>query len=53
MKQQKPMCSNKKLEYNGVAVYQMKETHIEQVNDDGTCLIKNPYWDWDDEYQCV
>jgi len=29
--------------------YEDKETHIETLNDDGTCVIANPYWDWDDE----
>lgn len=35
--------------------YDGKETHIENIFEDGTCTIANPYWDWDwdDEAQCV
>lgn len=33
--------------------YDGKETHIENIYEDGTCRIANPYWDWDDEAQCV
>ncbi len=33
--------------------YEGKETHIENIYEDGTCRIANPDWDWDDEAQCV
>lgn len=35
------------VKYNG------KETHIEVLNDGGTCNIANPDWDWDEEGECV
>jgi len=33
--------------------YKNKETHIETLNNDGTCVIANPFWDWDEEGLCV
>jgi hypothetical protein len=33
--------------------YENKETHIETLNNDGTCIIMNPDWNWDEEGLCV
>jgi hypothetical protein len=33
--------------------YKNKETHIETLNDDGSCIIANPIWNWDEESLCV
>ena len=33
--------------------YKNKQTHIEQIYKDGTCMIANPDWDWDEEGLCV
>ncbi len=33
--------------------YNDKETHLENIYEDGTCRIKNPDWDWDEEAECV
>jgi len=35
-------------------IYENKETHIETLNNsNGTCVISNPFWDWDEEGSCV
>jgi len=34
-------------------IYEGKHTHIEVIHGDGTCNIKNPYWNWDEEDCCV
>jgi hypothetical protein len=33
--------------------YKNKETHIATLNNDGSCVISNPFWDWDEEGLCV
>ena len=34
-------------------MYEGNKTHIETLNNDGTCVIANPDWDWDEEGECV
>jgi len=34
-------------------IYEGRETHIETLNNNGTCVVANPFWDWDDEGSCV
>jgi hypothetical protein len=34
-------------------LYQGKESHIEILHDNGTCVIANPQWNWDEEAECV
>ena len=33
--------------------YDGKETHIETIFNNEICNIANPFWDWDDEAECV
>lgn len=33
-------------------LYRGNQTHIEKIFDDGTCLIANPDWDWNEEELC-
>jgi len=33
--------------------YENKETHIETLNNNGSCIIANPFWNWDEEGLCV
>jgi hypothetical protein len=43
-----------KVEIEGQDVlYRGKDTHIERVSGDGTCMIANPDWNWDEEAMCV
>lgn len=30
-------------------IFDGQETYIEKMYEDGTCLIRNPTWNWDDE----
>jgi hypothetical protein len=46
--------SNTRLYIDGQeAKYEGKKTFIEKLNEDETCVIRNPDWDWDEEAECV
>lgn len=42
-----------KYKYGDKVFYKGKPTHIEEIINDKKVIIANPFWDWDEESECV